>query len=67
MTASGSDRRPRFKPADDSYNGFTSMQCYESGPDAVTSVVNGQPVKVRGHVDDQTLGIISIKDCSVVH
>jgi hypothetical protein len=56
-----------FKPADDSYSGFTSRQCYVSGPDAVTSVVNGQPVTVRGHIDDQTLGIICIKDCSVVH
>jgi hypothetical protein len=54
-----------FKPSDDSYSGFTSMQCYVSGPDAVTSVVNGQPVTVRGRIDDQTMSIISIKDCSV--
>jgi hypothetical protein len=47
--------------------GFTSMQCYVSGPDAVTSVVNGKPVTVRGRIDDQTMGIISIKDCSLVH
>jgi hypothetical protein len=56
-----------LKPADDTYSGFTSMQCYVSGADAVTSVVNGQPVTVRGRVDDQTLGVISLKECSVVH
>lgn len=31
------------------------------------SVVNGQPITVRGRIDDQTLGIIELKDCSVVH
>jgi hypothetical protein len=43
------------------------MQCYVSGPDAVTSVVNGKPVTVRGRIDDQTLGVISLKDCNVLH
>jgi hypothetical protein len=48
------------------YSGLTHMQCFVSGPEAVTSVVNGQPVTVRGRIDDQTLGDILIKDCSVV-
>jgi hypothetical protein len=49
------------------YSDLTSMQCFVSEPEAVTSVVNGQPVTVRGRIDDQTLGVIAIKDCSVVH
>jgi hypothetical protein len=43
------------------------MQSFASGPQDVASVVNGQPVTVRGRIDDQTLGVILIKDCSVVH
>jgi tRNA_anti-like len=55
-----------LRPGGD-YSGFTSMQCFVSGPDAVMSVVNGQPVTVRDRIDDQSLGIITLKECSVVH
>src|SRR5205085_6288439 len=48
-----------LRPGGD-YSGFTSMQCFVSGPDAVMSVVNGQPVTVRGRIDDQSLGIITL-------
>jgi hypothetical protein len=50
----------------DGYDGWTSMQCYVSGPQAVMSVVKGNDVTVRGRVDDMTLGIIGFKDCQVV-
>jgi len=53
-----------LRPGGD-YSGFTSMQCFVSGPDAVMSVVNGQPVTVRHRVDDQTLGVIAIKDSRI--
>jgi hypothetical protein len=50
----------------DGYDGWTSMQCYVSGPQSLMSVVKGNDVTVRGRVDDMTLGIIPLKDCQVV-
>lgn len=54
-----------LKPVNNEYYFDTSIQCYFKDKSELTSLENGQQVSVQGKVDTQSLGIISIKDCSV--
>ncbi len=55
-----------LNPSSDKYYVGTSMQCYFDNKSELTDLENGQKVTVIGKVDEQSLGIISIKDCKVV-
>ncbi len=55
----------QFKPTNDQYYVGTSYQCYVSKDDAA-SVQNGQQVTVKGTVNDVTMTLIQLKNCSVV-
>lgn len=55
-----------LKPSDDQYYTGTTLQCYFNDKSALTSLSNGQQVTVQGTMQDMSLGIVEMKDCSVV-
>lgn len=55
----------QFKHSNDPLYLGTSFQCYVSKEDA-SAVTNGQSVTVKGRVEDVTMTLIQLKDCSVV-
>ncbi|OQY69194.1 hypothetical protein B6D29_00065, partial [Microgenomates bacterium UTCPR1] len=44
----------------------TSIQCFFKDKSALTTVENGNTVTVQGTVDSQSLGIIMLKECSIL-
>lgn len=52
--------------ADEYYLG-TTIQCVFEEASQLTSLTNGQTVTVKGTAAEQTVGIISVKDCEVVN
>lgn len=52
-------------PTSDQYYMGTSFQCHVTKADAAT-VANGQPVTVKGTVNDVSVTMIQFDDCSVV-
>ncbi len=55
-----------LKPSNDQYYTGTTIQCYFANKSQLTSLANGQSVTVSGTAQDMSLGIVELKDCSVV-
>jgi hypothetical protein len=55
-----------LKPSNDQYYSGTTIQCYFADKSQLTSLANGQSVTVSGTAQDMTLGIVELKDCSVI-
>lgn len=55
-----------LKPSNDQYYAGTTFQCYFNDKSALTSLANGQSVTVTGTMQDMSLGIVEMKDCSLV-
>jgi hypothetical protein len=55
-----------LKPTNDQYYVGTSVSCYFKSKSDLTSLSNGQSVKLQGTVKSQSLGIIQIEDCKVI-
>jgi len=55
-----------LNPSNDQYYTGTSVQCYFNDEKALTSLSNGQQVTVQGTMQEMSLGIVEMKDCSLV-
>jgi hypothetical protein len=55
-----------LKPINDQYYAGTTIQCYFNDKSSLTSLANGQSVTVTGTMQDMSLGIVEMKDCSLV-
>ena len=55
-----------LKPSNDQYYTGTTLQCFFADKNALTSLSNGQSVSVSGTMQDMSLGIVEMKDCSLV-
>jgi len=55
-----------LKPSNDQYYAGTSIQCYFQDKSALTPLAKGQSVTVSGTMQDMSLGIVEMKDCSLV-
>jgi len=55
-----------LKPSNDQYYVGTSIQCYFQDKSALTPLAKGQSVTVSGTMQDMSLGIVEMKDCSLV-
>lgn len=55
-----------LKPSNEQYYVGTTLTCYFSDKSALTSLSKGQEVTVQGKMEDMSLGIVAIKDCSLV-
>lgn len=55
-----------LNPTVEKYYLGTNIQCVFKEKSQLTSLANGQKVTVEGKADNQSLGIIGIKDCKVV-
>lgn len=55
-----------LNPVNDQYYFGTSIQCYFETKDQLTSLENGQKVTVQGKMQDMSIGIVQMKECSVV-
>jgi len=55
-----------LNPSNDQYYFGTSIQCYFADKSQLTSLAKGQQVTVQGTMQDMSLGIVEMKDCSVV-
>jgi len=55
-----------LKPSADKYYFGTTAKCTFKSADELTSVENGQQIVIEGTVQDQSLGIIGLKDCKIV-
>jgi len=55
-----------LKPSNDQYYTGTTFQCFFADKSALTSLSNGQSVTVAGTMQDMSLGIVEMKDCSLV-
>lgn len=53
-------------PTDEEYYFGTYIQCFPTDEDSVLTLTNGDPISIKGLVDDQSLGIIGIDDCEVI-
>lgn len=53
-------------PSSDQYYFGTTIQCFFKDKKELTSLANGQSVTVMGTMQDMTVGIIGVKDCSLV-
>lgn len=55
-----------LKPSDDQYYVGTTLQCFFADKKVLTSLANGQSVTVAGTMQEMSLGIVEMKDCSLV-
>jgi tRNA_anti-like len=55
-----------LKPSNDQYYAGTTLQCFFADKSALTSLSKGQSVTVAGTMQDMSLGIVEMKDCSLV-
>ena len=55
-----------LNPTNDQYYFGTSLQCFFADKSSLTSLENGQSVTVTGTMDEMSLGIVILKNCSVV-
>lgn len=55
-----------LNPSSDQYYFGTSIQCYFSDKSPLTSLEKGQKVTVQGTMQDMSLGIVGMKNCSIV-
>lgn len=55
-----------LNPSSDQYYFGTSIQCYFKDKSALTSLAKGQSVTVSGTMQDMSLGIVEMKDCSLI-
>jgi hypothetical protein len=55
-----------LNPSSDQYYFGTSIQCYFANKDQLTSLENGQMITVQGKMQDMSIGIVQMKECSVV-
>jgi len=55
-----------LNPNNDQYYFGTTMTCYFTEKDELTSLSNGQSVTVQGTMQEMTLGIVAMKDCKVI-
>lgn len=55
-----------LNPSSDQYYFGTSIQCYFKDKSALTSLSKGQSVTVNGTMQDMSLGIVEMKDCSLI-
>ncbi len=55
-----------LNPNNDQYYSGTTIQCYFNDKNELTSLSNGQSITVKGLMQDMSLGIVEMKDCSLV-
>lgn len=55
-----------LNPNNDQYYFGTTISCYFQSKSELTSLSNGQSVTVMGTMQDMSLGIVNMKDCSLV-
>ena len=55
-----------LNPTNDQYYVGTTMACYFKDKSALTSLSKGQSVTVKGTMQDMSIGIIDMQDCSLV-
>jgi hypothetical protein len=55
-----------LNPVNDQYYFGTSIQCYFVSKDELVSLENGQKITVQGKMQDMSIGIVQMKECSVV-
>ena len=55
-----------INPSNDQYYAGTTIQCYFKDKSVLTSLSNGQSVTVKGTMQDMSLGIVEMQDCSLV-
>lgn len=55
-----------LNPGNDQAYFGTSIQCYFNDKSQLTSLSKGQSITVAGTMQDMSLGIVEIKDCSIV-
>lgn len=55
-----------LNPNNDQYYFGTTIACYFTEKDELTSLANGQSITVQGTMQEMTLGIVAMKDCKVI-
>lgn len=55
-----------LNPVNDQYYFGTSIQCYFASKNELVSLENGQKITVQGKMQDMLIGIVQMKECSVV-
>jgi putative nucleic acid binding protein len=55
-----------LNPTNDQYYAGTTMQCYFQNKSVLTSLSKGQSVTVKGTMQDMSLGIVEMQNCSLV-
>jgi hypothetical protein len=55
-----------LNPNNEEYYFGTTITCYFTDKNELTSLSNGQSITVQGTMQEMTLGIVAMKDCKVV-
>ena len=55
-----------LEPSNEQYYFGTTIQCFFKDKKELTALANGQSVTVMGTMQDMSIGIVEIKDCSLV-
>lgn len=55
-----------LEPTNDQMYFGTSIQCYFTDKSSLVTLENGQSITVKGTMDEMSLGIVQMKDCSIV-
>lgn len=55
-----------LNPTNEQYYFGTTIACYFTDKSELTSLSNGESITVHGTMQEMTLGIVAMKDCSVV-
>ena len=56
-----------LNPSNEEYYYGTYIQCFFKDKSELTSLENGSKVTVKGTMDEMSIGIVIIKDCSVIN
>ena len=55
-----------LQPTNDEYYFGTHVQCFFDNKDSLIAIANGEYITVKGTVESQNLGIISLEHCEIV-